>query len=314
MSHAQISSPEETLRNFFVEALSFEEWITQELGQRWRPLFRAIRSRVGRIRFSDEQSHAAFYIDAVTGDFVFFNAGFDALASAMLQIVGSGLVTGQAAYLVGIAHISYGLHEILHPEQGLSEFSVVQKHKKVPSGYDEIGKIDHIADNCGISLMAAVHAARVGDLSRVSYLQQFRNLSYLVNRAAPIAFDVPDSALHKQKRRLMNWLVFERVDDALRHDMIAEIESQVGPVDAPLWIHFQIKSGDVILWEPQPVHRVLSSTRVHPSILRRALEYREHMDGGRLVMPWRAFLRALQVDAAAVKAKSKQSASPSQTL
>jgi hypothetical protein len=299
-------NPEHSLNEFLAEALEAETLIIGQLGNRWAHLFRALRARRGRLQFSNESSDAAFVIDPRNGDFVFFNDGFYSLRSAVLEVVGAEASAEQEAFLVRMADVTYGLHELLHPEQGFSEFAVVQDHKKVQSGYDEIGKVDHIADNASVSLTAAVYASRTGDLSRRSYLNWLKDIAYLINRAAPIAFPIPDTALHKRKRLLVNWLVRERIDDALRHGMVAEIEQAIGPVDAALWLHFQQRTGDMVLWEPEPMHRVLGTARLRPSLLRAALDHSDEMERGDLIMAWRAILRALRVDAYSVKLRLEQ--------
>jgi hypothetical protein len=304
--------PETTVRAFFAEALALEGAIEKSLGTRWKPLFRAIRRQLAGLRFSDDDSEAAFYIDPVTDEFVFFTAGFYLLRSAMFEVFGSDIEPALIRTFLEVAYVSYALHEVFHPEQGLAEFSVVQDHKNIPSGFDEIGKMDHCADNAAISLTAAVQAARLGNLDRGSYLRRFRDVAYLVNRSAPLAFGVKDSALHKQKRRLVNWLCFERVDDGLRSGSIPELELAVGPLDAPMWMHFNIGTGDVVLWEQEPMHRVLGTARVRPGTLRRALAFREEMDRGELMAPIRALLRAMRIDSASIKIESHEQVSPTQ--
>ena len=299
---SEIPTSESVLVRFFDEALSLEGRIVHVFGQRWKPLFRAIRTRAARIRFSDEEADAAFFIDPVSGDFVFYAGGFQAMRSAMLRLAGGD---AESLGLLALGDVAYGLHEIFHPEQGLNKFSIVQDHKKVDSGLDEIGKLDHAADVHAVTLLAAVYSARAGELDRLGYLKTLRELSYVLNRAAPLAFGAPDGSLHKQKRRLMNWLVFARIDDALRAGMIADIEQHVAPLDSPLWMHFNVMTGDSVLWEQEPLHRVLGTARIRPRTLQRALEYRDHLDRGELLMPLWAILHRLRVSAQALAAKPK---------
>lgn len=306
-----IRTPQEVLGQFCAEALSYEAEIRRVLGNHLDPLFHAIRLRASTMVFSDARSDAAFHLDPVTGRFTFYNGGFYALRSAALQVVGpeSGLEPG---YLSEITDAAYGFHELYHPEQGLSRFSLVQDHKRVPQGKDEIGKIDHHADIVGISLVAAVLSKRAGTLSRLDYLQRLRDLLVLLNMAAPIAFGVPDEALNKQKRRLANWMVAARIDDALVHMMVREVEDKIGPVDRALWMHFQQDTGDIVVWEPEPRHRVLGTARVKPEVLVTALEYRERMDRGEMLTVVRMFLHALQIDAASITKREAEQASPPQ--
>jgi hypothetical protein len=295
-------NPEVTVEAFLGRALAHEEAITAGLGHRWTAMYRSIENHIGHLRFSDESSDAAFQIDPTSGEFVFYTGGFHHFRSAMLQLFGAEIHDdAQVAYLIETADVTYALHEVYHCEQGLSQFSIVQDHKKVPSGRDEIGKMDHAADIASSSFLAAVRSADLGDFDRAQYLMRFRNFLYLANRAAPLAFGVPDDAFHKQKRRLLNWLVHERTDDALRNGCVAEVEQTIAPLDAPLWAHFQRKTGDVVLLQQEPIQRVLGTAKVNPKILWHALLYREQMDRGELVMAYRALLHHLRVDADSLK-------------
>lgn len=306
-----VRTPEQVVREFCAETLAREADIRRVLGDRWDPLFQAIRLRSRGMAFSDDQSDAAFHIDPVTGRFTFYNGGFYALRAALVEVVGSGSGL-EGGYLCEIADAAYALHELYHPEQGLSRFSVVQDHKRVPMGKDEIGKIDHHADNIGTSLVAAVLSARAGTLSRLDYLQRLRDLLVLLNLAAPVAFGVPDEALNKQKRRLANWMVAARIDDALAYGMVREIEQEIGPLDRALWMHFQEETGDIVVWEPEPLHRVLGTAKVSPEVLVKALKYRKHMDCGAMFAVIRMFLQALRIDAVSVGARQVHRLAPPQ--
>lgn len=287
------------LLDFLAQVLSLEQEIVGKFGNKWSPLFRSIRTRTNRIRFSDEEADAAFTIDPKNGSFTFYTAGFNSLRSAVVKLAGSD---AQDLGLLEIADAAYALHELYHPPQGLNRFEIVQDHKKVPSGLDDIGKLDHAADIHAITLIAAVLVLRSDEVDRVAYLKKLREVLFLMNRAAPIAFGIPDDAFHKQKRRLKNWFVFTRIDDALNANMVAEIEEQVAPLDTPLWANYNLKTGDVVLWQQEPMHRVIGTARFQPSILRRALRYRENLDRGEL-MPVRGMLDGLQISARAIIAK-----------
>ena len=186
-----IRPPGAVFSEFCSEALAYESEIRRVLGDRWDPLFQAIRLRGGTLTFSDDQSEAAFHFNSATGNFTFFNRGFVALRDAMLVVVGPSPEL-DAGYLFEISDAAYGLHELYHTAQGLSQFSIVQDHKRVPAGMDEIAKLDHQADNMGASLVAAVLSARAGTLSRLDYLRRLRDVLIILNMAAPIAFGVPD--------------------------------------------------------------------------------------------------------------------------
>ena len=87
----KVQTPEETLREFFGNALALEKPIKRVLGPRCDLMYDAIRKRAGSIRFSDDQSDAAFSIDPVTNEFIFFNGGFYALRAAFAEMMGTGI-------------------------------------------------------------------------------------------------------------------------------------------------------------------------------------------------------------------------------
>jgi hypothetical protein len=177
-------------------------------------------------------------------------------------------------------------------------------------GKDEIGKIDHLADNASYALVAAVHSARRGALNRQTYLEQFRDISVLLNMAAPIAFGLSEEALHKQKRHLANWMITARIQDALMHNAVAEVEHKIGLLDRGLWMHFQQDTGDIVVWEPEPRHRVLGTARLRPETLLKALQYKEHMERGEMLTVLLMLLRTLGIDAGSVVASTSQVSSP----
>lgn len=302
-----LPSSEAVVREFFAEVVSREELIRRHLGPHWNLLFQAIRNHVERLRFSDDPSESAFFIDRTTKEFVFFTGGFRAFRSAVTRLVGP-IVTANDNLthleLSKIGDAAYALHEIFHPEQGFSHFGIVQDHKKVPSGYDQIGKIDHIADVRALTLLAAVHAARTGSLNRIDYLKKVHQISYILNRATPLAFEVPSNALHKQKRRLMNWMIFARLDDALHIDASVEVERAVGPLDAPLWMELNLTSGDLVLSELEPTLRVLGTGRIRPTTLQRVLRYVDYFPRNDISLALQLLLRRLRISAHSVLAKA----------
>ena len=304
-----VRTPKQVVREVCEEALELQDDIRRVLGRRADALFRSIQRHHRSLVFSEVTSDAAFDRNDLTGQVTFFNGGFYALRNAVEQLAGAEV---DRAYLHRISDAAYAWHELHHIEQGLAHFSVVQDHKRVPQGLDEIGKLDHIADNNALCLIAALLAAHAGNVSRKEYLKYFRDLSVLLNMAAPLAFGLADQALHKQKRRLANWMGAARVDDALAYGMVDEIEHEVGPVDSALWMHFQKESGEIVVWEPEPRHRVLGTARVKPDVLLKALQYREHMDRGEMLTVVRMFLQSLQIDAASVQRMKDEQASPPQ--
>jgi hypothetical protein len=300
-------TPEEVLRAFLAEALASEDEIRRAVGSRLDPLFRSVRKRLNLINFSSASSNAAFVESSETGLVTFYTGGFYSLRRAIYRLVGDSALTTISLYEISDA--AYGLHELYHADvQGFGRFSVVQDHKKVAMGKDEIGKIDHLADNASYSMVAAVLAARDGPLTRLAYLQKLRDVSVLLNLAAPLAFGLSDEAAHKQKRRLANWMVTARVQDALSNNSISEVEEKLGPLDRALWMHFQQDTGDIVVWEPEPRHRVLGTARVKPETLLKALQYREHMDRGEILTLLLMFLQTLNIDAASIEANKGQQA------
>lgn len=287
------------LLEFLAEVLSLEPRLLSAFGHKWSPLLRSIRTFINRIEFSSETSEEAFTIDPITGKLKFYTGGFNSLRSAVIKLAGP---EAKNFGWLDIADAAYALHELDHPPHGLHRFQIVQDHKKVPGGLDEIGRLDHLADIHAITLIAAVLLLRSGEIDRLAYLRKLHDLLAMLNLASPIAFPIPDDKYHKQKRQLKNWFVFTRIQDALNAHLVDKIEALVASLDAPLWANYNLITGDMVLWQQEPMHKVLATGRFRASVLRRALRYRKNLDRGEL-SPVRAILDGLQISARTLGSK-----------